>query len=130
MTGNQLWKIFLDAQVPDQELIALGTDIGHKHEQASPATQKALLKICAFAASLNENKILFAPSKLYHELKFWMPGGNPFTVKEIRRKLLEAVADFYGRKISYEQTSGDVQKFFSDVACRLPPIPEKMAQAS
>lgn len=123
MNGKDLWSIFLGAAVPDNDLITLGEDIGHKREVASAVGQKALLKICVYAASLNGGSILFSPSQAYQALKMWMPGGNnPLTVKDVRKRLLEAIAAEYEVKKPWEHVSGPVREYFVQVGGQLPSL--------
>jgi hypothetical protein len=116
MTGDILWKIVLDAHVPDAEMVTLGEDVGHK-KPASEPTQKALLKIAAHAAQLNGSKILFSPSMLFAALQ-----GNLPKMLE-RRPLLEGVAYGYKRKIAYPQLPPGIQGYLNATAMDLPTLP-------
>jgi hypothetical protein len=124
MTGAELWQIFLGANVPDAELIALGEDIGHKREVALAPSQKALLKVCAHAAVAAGGVIVFSPSQLYQALKMWMPGGNPMSIKDVRKRLLEAIAAEYEVRKPWVSIHRAVSDYFTSVASQLPAMPK------
>lgn len=123
MQGNQLWHIFINSNVENDHLIALAEDAGKKSEYARGETQKALLAIAMRAAQEAGGVVVFSPSQLYQALKTWMPGGNnPFNVKEIRTRLLEAIAYHYKRKDFFVSTIPSVREYFEQVAAMLPEL--------
>jgi hypothetical protein len=116
MTGQELWQLFLDAKVPDAELIALGEDAGHKRP-ASPPAQQALLKIAAYAASVNGSKILFSPSYLLAAMINNLPGMLE------RKALLESIAFGYKKKFPYGNLPPGIQGYINALGMDLPAMP-------
>jgi len=116
MTGKDLWSTFIGSGAPNEELIALGEDVGHLVQLAGRSAQQALLKICMRAAStIGEGKIVFSPSQLYAALQLAAPES-----KLMRKGLLHAIADQYRAKASYEQLWSDPRAFIDDVVKHLP----------
>jgi len=106
MTGPDLWQAFLTAGAPDNELRALGEDIGYKRDKVSPLGARALVGIADKAGT--------SASILFARLKEYMP--HIFK----REALLEQLAEDYDKKLTWALVDRDVREYLAKVAVMLP----------
>jgi hypothetical protein len=106
MTGPDLWQAFLTAGAPDNELRALGEDIGYKRDKVSPLGARALVGIADKAGT--------SASILFARLKEYMP--HIFK----RQALLEQLAEDYDKKLTWALVDSDVREYLTKVAVMLP----------
>jgi len=116
VNAPQLWEIFLTANIPDANLVALGDDLGHKRDLPSSVGLPALLALTEHIRQATGDKSLKAAA-VFHVMKSFMPGVF------LRRDLLECMAREYRNKTPYARLHPDTQTYLAQIASRLPALP-------
>lgn len=114
MTGPELWTTFLSARVPDDQLAALGSDIGRLETMPSQAGFTALqgLKNAIKARGLD-----IPISTIFSVLRANMPGILS------RKELLEGIAHNYSNGHAWAQSFNSTREYFTAVGSALPAFP-------
>lgn len=116
MNGRDFWNIFVAASIPDNELMALGEDIGYLQGTPSAQGKSALLK---FAYAMKQYGAPASTDQIFTALKAEMPGIFS------RKGLLTGMASDYDDRKSYDKIRSDVRGYVNAVGGRLPSVSKK-----
>lgn len=113
MQGREFWILFNGAQIPDEDLAALGENIGYKSDDLSNGGYAALDKL---ARAMDKIGVSVPITELFDALKAEMPGIFS------RKALLEGLADEYSAKKPYDNLSEFTREYLDGVGRHLPNI--------
>jgi len=113
MQGREFWVLFNGAQIPNEDLEALGENIGYKSDDLSSGGQSALTKLAQVMAKVGVNVTV---PMLFISLKAEMPGIFS------RKSLLEGLASEYIAKKPYDNLSEFTREYLDGVGRHLPNI--------
>jgi len=111
MQGPDFWQIFLSAGVPENELLALGEDIGYTKDTPSSLGAAALLKL---AYMMGKSGAKVSSNALFDALKAEMPGLLS------RKSLLTGLADDYSKNKPYSAIAFATREYIDQVGKHLP----------
>lgn len=119
MKGENFWKIFVGANVPDSELISLGEDVGYLRGTPSNNAGSALLKI---GYAMKQAGVTVSSADLFTALKSGMP--NVF----VRQSLLNNLANSYNERRPYASLDATVRNYIETVSKRFPEITKALPE--